>query len=696
MRRLLLFLVFCPSLFAEDQSIREEAAKLQAIPPKSPSDSLKAMELQNGFRAELVASEPSIHDPVAVDFDENGRMFVVQLPRYNAYAVKDFQPQGSIAVLEDADNDGHYERSSLFASGLSYPTAIACWDGGVLVGDAPDLLYLKDTDGDDQADVKRVILTGFGRDKAGEAHLNSFRWGFDNRFHFSTNLSGGDVRAVQAKKSKAVSVRSRGILLDPRDMSQFERTSGGGQHGMSMDDFGRKFVCANSVPAQTLIYDDRYLARNPHLAAPNAAVNIAPDGKFTKLYRISPPEPWRALRTKLRSSGRFRGSDEGGKPFGFFTGATGITIYRGDAWPPEYRGNLIVGDVANNLIYRAKLEPDGVGVVARRDSQAKFPKAEFLASRDIWFRPVQFANAPDGSLFVLDMHRALIEGAAFLPPEFLPFLNVMGGHDRGRIYRIVPPGFQHRAAPKLGKASTAELVALLEHPNGWHRDTASRLLYQRQDKTAAAGLRKLARESASPVGRATALHSLNGLGMLGEPDVLRALEDPDPKVRIQAVRLAEAFAADSAEVRAFLIAMTSTEKQPSVRYQLAFSLGGFRSSRRNQALAKLAIEEAANPWLRLAIQSSLADGAEQVLQTLLRHKTFRQTTHGKQFLTSLTQQISAADRGYEIAAVIRELNAILGKKHLNLNLRARNKEQKFHLEVREGKGTVVVRPRSTG
>lgn len=637
----------------EPKSISAEASQLKPIPARSPADSLKEIQLRDGFRAEVVASEPLIHDPVSIDFDENGRAFVIQLPRYNAYVVKEFRPRGSIALLEDTNGDGRYDQSTIYAEDFNYPTAVACWDGGVFVGDAPDLLYLKDTDGDGKADERRTVLTGFGSDKAGEAHLNSFRWGFDNRFHISTNLSGGDVRVAADESAKPVSVRRRGILLDPRDLSNFTLTSGGGQHGMSMDDFGRKFVCSNSVPAQTLVYDDRYVARNPHLAAPNAAVDIAPEGKFTKLFRISPPEPWRELRTRLRRTGKFRGSDEGGKPFGFFTGATGITIYRGDAWPAEYRGNLIVGDVANNLVYRANLEPNGVSLTARRADA----EVEFLASRDIWFRPVQFANAPDGSLFVLDMYRELIEGAAFLPPEFFEFINVVGGHDRGRIYRVVPTQFEQRVIPKLGEASVDELVALIEHANGWHRDTASRLIYQRQDQAAVTGLRKLARGSKSPVGRMTAMHSLRGLGALDETTLLLGLGDGDQRVRIQAIRLAEDVAPESTTVRVALTALTD-DKELDVRYQLAYSLGSFESRERNLALTRLTHSDGADTWMQLAIQSSLANGGDEVFRMLARDEAFRGTAHGKTLLTRLVNQISAADRPFEIATVVREINAL--------------------------------------
>src|SRR5262249_17761924 len=230
---------------------------------------------------------------------------------------------------------------------------------------------------------------------------------------------------------------------------------------------------------------------------------------------------------RLRSQGIVPGSDEGGQPSGFFTGATGVTVYRGHAWPEEYRGNVFVGEVSGNLVYRARLEPKGVGFEAVRAGA----DAEVLGSTDNWFRPVQFANAPDGTLYVIDMYRELIEGAAFLPPQILKHLDVSSGIDRGRIYRIVPEGFQRPKPPRLGEATTAELVALLEHSNGWHRDTAARLLYQRQDQAAVAPLRKLAAASRSALGRLHALHALDGLGALERTQVLRALDDTDARIR---------------------------------------------------------------------------------------------------------------------------------------------------------------------
>jgi len=641
------------------ESVMRDAAEgvadaLPRVKGLSPEESLKAMVVKPGIRVELAAAEPLIHDPVAAAFDEHERMYVAQVPAYNAYVLKDFDKRGSIAMLEDTDRDGRYDTSAIFADDLDYPTAVACWDGGLFVGDAPDLLWLKDTDGDGKADERKVVFTGFGKDKAGESHLNSIWWGLDNRFHLSTSLAGGNVVATAAKGAKPVSVRGRGFIFDPRDLTKFELTTGGGQHGMSVDDWGRVFTCGNSKPALTLMYDDRYIARNPRLKAPKAEVNIAPDGKFTQLFRISPPEPWRQLRTRLRKTGKFRGSDEGGKPFGFFTGATGITIYRGDALPKEHLGNAFVGEVANNLIYRAKVAPNEVGVTASRADK----NAEFIASRDIWFRPVQFANAPDGSLYVLDMYRELIEGAAFLPPEFLKYIPADSGNDMGRIYRITSDKPRKRAKRKpISAQNPAALVALLDSRNGWHRDTALRLIYQAQDKSIAPALKQLAAEAKLPEGRAAARAALDGLGALDEDAVFAGLNDESPEARIHALQLAERFASASPAIRSKMPRMVPDPSR-QVRYQLAFSLGSMPGPAAAAALADIALQDGSSSWMRMAIQSSLLRGADLVFERLANDAPFRKTSHGAALLSSLAEQIGAAGRDSEIAVALNSIQVL--------------------------------------
>jgi putative membrane-bound dehydrogenase-like protein len=607
------------------------------IKPRKPAEAVKAFVAHPGFQVDLVAAEPLLMCPVALDIDEDGRMFVAEFPEYNAFANKKPQGRGRIVVLEDTKGNGRYDRRTVYADNVDFAVAVACWDGGVYVGAPPDLLYLKDTKGDGKADVRRVVYTGFGKDQASEGMINSFRWGLDNRFHISTSIDGGDVRPGNKPDARPVSVRNQGFLLDPRGET-FELTGGGGQFGMSLDDWGRTFICDNSNPYGLVMYDSRYLARNPHLEAPAPGVSIAPTGKNIELHRVSKPEPWRVIKYRLRNFPT--GPD-------YFTGGSGITVYRGDAYPAEFRGNLFVGDVAYNLVHRARVQASGVGLTAIPVNK----DAEFLASYDNWFRPVQFVNAPDGCLWVIDMYHELIEGAAFVPPEILKFLDVASGNDRGRVYRIAPAGFKGRPQPRLGKSTTEDLVALLEHPNAWHRETASRLLYQRQDRKAVGPLEKLAETSPVPLARAHALYALAGLHALRPGLVLHGLEDPEPRVREHALRLSEHFRADKT-IRRRLGELTGVG-DPLVRYQLAFSLGAFPNPA--PSLARLARRDGADPWITLAILSSADRCSGELFCLLAADADFRKADPGRKFLSTLAEIIGAANRPADCSKVVQQL-----------------------------------------
>ncbi|MCI0460328.1 MAG: hypothetical protein L0Z62_25525, partial [Gemmataceae bacterium] len=623
---------------------------LPRIPPHAPADALKTFELLPGFRIEQVAAEPLVCDPIALSFDENGRLYVVEMTDYSE---QDKEFIGRVRLLEDTDGDGKFDRSTIFLDKLSWPTALICYDGGVLIGVAPDILWCKDTNGDGKADVRKVVLTGFSRANV-QGLLNSFHWGLDNRIHGASSSNGGRVRRPADPESKAVNQSGRNFAFDPRTF-EVTPTSGASQHGMTYDDWGRRFVCHNSDPIQMVMYEDRYVARNPYLAAPNPKVSISVEGVQSAVYRISPIEPWRVLRTKLRVGGLAKGPIEGGgTPAGYFTGTTGVTIYRGDAWPGEYRGQAFVGEASGNLVHRKVLEPDGVGLRARRVDVKK----EFLASRDIWFRPVQFANAPDGTLYVADMYREVVEHPASLPPEIKKHLDLTSGRDRGRIYRIVPDGFKQRPLPQLGKASTAELVATLEHRNGWHRDTAARLLFQRQDRAALKPLEKLIEASQLPEGRMHALYALQSMGALTPQVALRGLGDAHPRVREHALIVVEKLAASAPAVAAKLAGMTA-DADVRVRYQLAFSLGELPSGpQRNSALVQLARRDGGEKWVRLALLSSLGQGGDAVLAELIEDGKLRAAASGRDLLGQLTQQIGARARQSEVASVLRAVEGL--------------------------------------
>lgn len=623
------------------------SAEMPRILPRTPEEALKSFKIHPDFEVQLVAAEPLVRDPVAMCFDARGRAYVVEMPEYN-----DANQEGysSVKLLEDTDGDGRFDKSYPFLSDMTLPTAVFSYKGGVFVGAPPYVYYCKDTDGDRIADVREVVMTGFGRDKGDEGMINSFRWGLDNKIHFSTGIDGGNVTLAADENKKTYNTKGRGVILDPETRT-IELTTGGGQHGMSLGNWNREFVCANSIPMQVLMYDDRYIARNPYLAPPAAPVSIAPGGKFTKLLRISQVEPWRVLRSRIRAASE-RGDYEKGQPSGFFTAATGITVYRGDAWPAEYQGNLFVGEPANNLVYRAAPQPDGLSLVAPRADQ----DAEFLASTDVWFRPVQFENGPDGALYVLDMYRELIEGAPFIPEEVIKHLDPVGGQDKGRIYRIVPKGFQQPAQTDLTKLSSQELVELLESDNGWTRDTAQRLLYERQDTSISGDLKQLAISSTKPITRATALWSLQALKSLDSSTLLKGLQDKEFQVRKQSLKIAEQYA-DAKAIQQQMISL-ATHPSLEVQYQAAFSLGAFESSARNGALADLLKRHAANQWMRMAVQSSLDQGAGEVFEILIKNNESLKEKQIEQFLVALAVQIGAQQEADNVKRVLAALEAL--------------------------------------
>lgn len=630
-------------------------SELPQLKPRSREQARQAVQARPGFRLELVASEPLVRDPIAMAFDENSRLFVVEFPEYNhEHAGWKIVRKGSVRCLVDTDDDGVFDKSSVYVDQLDSPTAVACYAGGILVASAPDVLFCKDTNGDGRADVRKKIFTGFAisENRGGGARLNSIRWNLDQQFHLCTSFSGGLVRSLVNTKQPSVDVRNRGFQFDPRSY-HMTATSGAGQHGLAFDDWGRMFTCRNSDPFKQIMYESRYITRNPYLVADPAEVNIAADGKFTELRRRSLLEPWRVLRTRLRVDGKYRGSAEGGTAGGFFTAATGIVVYRGDAWPEKYRGNLFVGEVSNNLVHRATLTGNGLQKIAQRGD----PKVEFLASSDNWFRPVELINGPDGNLYVADMHRELIETALALPAEIIKHLTPGSGVQKGRIYRIVSDTGKSRKLPKLEGRSTAQLVSLLDHRNGWHRDTASRLLYQRLDPAALAPLAKLAREGKTAQGRLLALYGLRGQQALTDSHCMAALNDVSADVRRHALRLAEAYLDDAPALQAKVLSMT-TDYSVQVRYQLAFTLGEIISTARREAIQRLTIQDGHDPWMRLAIFSSLARDGGAVFEALGSNAEFRKSQAGDLFMQQLAEQVGAANHKGEVAGILKAIDEL--------------------------------------
>lgn len=585
-------------------------AQMPRVPATEPDRAADTFAIRPGFHAELVAAEPLVNSPVAMAVDEMGRAYVVEM---RDYSERRPEKLGRIRRLEDTDGDGRYDRATVFLDQLPWPTAVTCWDGGVFIGATPDIVYAKDTDGDGVADVREPVFTGFASDYAPfatnrlnvQALMNSLQWGLDNRIHGATSMSGGKVQRVDSPFTRAwweasgamgadipsdavspvVDLRGRDFSFDPRTLALRAET-GGGQHGMSFDDTGRKFVCSNSDHLQLIAFDAERQPPNPVHELPAARGSIASDGPAAEVYRRSPDEPWRVLRTRWRVAGIVEGMVEGGgRASGYFTGATGTTLYRGDAYGPGFAGDAFIGDAGGNLVHRKKLRPIEDGFLLTGERAADESHSEFLASTDNWFRPVQFYNGPDGCLWVLDMYRETIEHPWSIPANLKARLDLDNGRDRGRIWRLAPDGFKEsRSRLGIGDTRTASLVSTLAHSNGWHRDTAARLIYQRGDTNAAGPLTALLQTATNGIARLHAMYALEGINRLTPADLAGALADSDPAVRRHALRLA-GYRSDPALHPS--MAWLAADPDPWVRLVLALELARWTGSDRIQPIVTL-------------------------------------------------------------------------------------------------------------
>ncbi|MFM9000778.1 MAG: PVC-type heme-binding CxxCH protein, partial [Opitutia bacterium] len=441
----------------------DELARPPAPPPRSPQESLRAIQVSPGFEVELVAAEPLVQDPVYVDWDERGRMWVVEMSDYPFHEHKGTSRGGRVKILESTRGDGVYDKATVFLDGLRYPTGLARWRNGVIVASVPEVFHAEDTDGDGRADRRTVLFDGFTQ--GNPQHLvNGFCWGLDGWYYGGNGDSGGKVRDVSTGRIHDLS--GRDFRFNPRT-GEFQLQAGRAQYGRWRDDFGNWFANTNNAIGWHYFLDDRYLARNPKLAVPTLRRNLNPSG--TPIFPVSAP------MRRLNQPGAVN----------VLTSACNPMPYRDDLFGPGFAGSLLICEPANNLVHREVLVPDDVTFSSRRS--AGEPASEFLASADNWSRFTQARTGPDGCVYVVDMYRLIIEHPEWIPPQMLGSLDLFAGHDKGRIYRVRPKGTTPRAMPDLGRMTEAELGALLRSPNGWTRDTAQRLLVERGSGWSTAG-----------------------------------------------------------------------------------------------------------------------------------------------------------------------------------------------------------------
>ena len=552
-------------------------------PPKSPQDSLASIYVRPGFKVELVAAEPLIEDATALEWDAQGRLWVLEMHDYPLGLDGHGEPGGILKILEDTKHDGHYDKSTVFLDHIPFPSGLAFWHHGVLIASSPNIIYAEDTDGDGRADVQRVMFTGF---KPGnqQHRLNGFDWGFDGWLYGANGDSGGKAKSVVT--GQEVDISGRDFRFRP-DSGEFETVSGESQYGRHRDDWGEWFGNNNSSWLWHFTVPENYLKRNPRLALKSVRRVLAND-----------PDPMRVFAVS-RTLPRFNQPDT----VGFVTSANSATPYRDELFGPDFETSVFISEPVYNVVHREVLTPDGATFTSHRAEGEK--DREFLASTDNWFRPTMLKTGPDGALYIADMYRAVLEHPEWIPPETQSRLDLRAGADRGRVYRVYPENASLRPIPNLAKLTPSELAAALDSPNGWQRDTAERLLLESEDRGEIPQIVRLASAAANPKVRLQALATLDLLNGLTPEVVMTSLRDAHPGVRREALHVSERFAGKSDAV---LTAALALESDPdfSVRRQLAFSLGAWNSPAAAEALTRMADREGSNEQMRPAILSSVS------------------------------------------------------------------------------------------
>jgi len=632
--------------------------------PATPSTALAAFQHDQGLRVELVAAEPVVFQPCAVTWDAIGHLYVAENRGYPTGPGPGQPATGVIVRLDDTDGDGQMDHRTIFADGLTFPNGLMPWNGGLIVTCAPDVLFLKDTDGDGRADVRRVLLTGFNMKGSTQLRVSHPTFGPDGRVYLTSGLTGvSKITSPEHPERPPVEVGTDS-RFNPFTL-EIEPIGGRGQFGQTFDDAGNRFHCMNRLHIQHTVIAPRYLARNASLVLAETVQNV-PETMVTDL--INGANQNFAARLYPISDNLTTADSHAGT----FTAACGVHIYRGDALPEEYRGDAFACDPTGNLVHRDKLTPVGPTFASHMANEGR----EFLASPDNWFRPVFLATGPDGALYICDMYRKTIEHPDYLPVEVRKRTDFISGRDMGRIWRVTGNKSGSSRLKFPATASTSELVQTLGHPNAWWRETAQRLLVERGDPKSVPLLAKcfkspseieLKRRGDTLLGSAgwagltadfkpsDALHSLHALRTLailengrgegsfssagggrGEqassgltPNLLDhalrvSLLAADPILRENAWRILAEHQWDVTDLPESLFQVLASDPNPRARFWFALALNhgppATHIDNWLEVLARLALRDGTNRWMRAAILSGLQPGQSVQLARYLTQR----------------------------------------------------------------------------
>lgn len=642
--------------------------------PRTPEQSAAAFKLPPGFRMEVVASEPLLASPSGICWDERGRMFVSELHGYNLAGQLDIEELnktgkldtqvrrvqadakhkhaaekgtfGVIKLLTDTDGDGRMDKATVFATNLPPAYGLVPARGGVIVACAPHILFFADRDGDGYAETREVLFTGFGTGEL-ERGINAPQWGADGWIYFGRGWPGGPITGPKLAKPVTLPgsdfrIRADGSAIEPV-------TGNTATFGFTFTEAGDRFTVTTRNSFYVAPLPWRYLVRNPDAAAGTLQAATG-DGRA---YSISKPHPWRQRRADDPAYAKYYRDRYGAAesdPNGWFTSACGPLLYQ-DRALPGLHGHYFLCEPSGNLIHRALVVPDGPALTLRRAPGEQ--QSEFAATTDQWSHPMHLLHGPDGAVWVVDYYREIIEDYSAIPRHLQQQYGLYAGHDRGRIYRLTHEQKATTPVADMSKLAAKQLAAETASPLLWRRQTAQRLLVERNEKSAAPALREaLAKQAADNATLITALRTLDQLGVLMPDDLRPFLSHSTESVRVHALQLADRrFAQPEAKalLDAALIA-AAVETSPRVQLQFALSLGESRDPRAFAMLARYARERLSVRWIDSAILSSLHQRGGDMLAELLR-----EPGESALLLTRLAQSIAARRDEAELARTLSAL-----------------------------------------
>jgi len=548
--------------------------------PKSPEDERNSFQLEPGFEIQLVAAEPMVQEPVAIQFDEDGRLWVVEMRGYmtDIEGSDEDKPLGRISILEDQDGDGEMDKSTIYLDSLIMPRSLGLFSGGALVAENNSLWVTKDLDGDLKADSKVLLDSTYSSNGVVEHTDNGFVRNIDNWYY-----SAKSRLRYKMEDDKWI-----------RDSTEFR-----GQWGISQDDKGRLIYNYNWSQLHGDLVPANYLYRNP-----NHTPSTGIDHGLTIDRRIYP------VRSNLAiNRGYIPGTlDDRGRLLEF-TSACSPIVYRSSLFPREYAGNIFVMENAGNLVKRNAVTENGVYLEATDPN----PGREFLASTDERFRPVHGAVGPDGALYIVDMYHGIVQHVAYMT-DYLKEETIKRKLDApvhmGRIWRVIPENRSPKKVEKLSQKGSHELVGFLSHQDGFYRDLAQRLLVEKKDTSIVPNLKELVRNSSNELGSLHALWTLEGLNQANEEFLFELLNQTSELIQSSALRMLDEQAEVNPELKSKLgnqMIQLAANSNATLDLQLALSSYAVNNLEAQTILSKLLSKRGEDALIRDAAMSSLAN-----------------------------------------------------------------------------------------